>query len=206
MDVVFAIDPWTWAAFLAAGVALLLTPGPNMMFCIACGLRGGPKAGVAAGMGAASGMFLHSVLVAVGLASLIAANDIAFDVIRYVGAAYLIWMAVQAWRAGGDLEERLGRREIARAYGRAIITNLTNPKVLVFMIALLPQFADPALGPIWPQIIAFGFVLATMAALFDGVYGGLAGAVSDRMRRASKLMNRISAVVFGALAARILAE
>ena len=183
METILAINLWTWAAFIAAGAALLLTPGPNMMFCIACGLRGGPKAGIAAGMGAASGMFLHSVLVAVGLASLIAANKIAFDVIRYVGAAYLIWMAVQAWRAGGDLEERLGRREIARAYGRAIVTNLTNPKVLVFMIALLPQFADPTLGPIWPQIIAFGFVLAAMAALFDGIYGGLAGAVSDRMRQ-----------------------
>lgn len=206
METIFAIDPWTWAAFIAAGVALLLTPGPNMMFCIACGLRGGPKAGIAAGLGAASGMFVHSIFVAIGLASLIAANETAFDVIRYAGAAYLIWMAVQAWRAGDDLEERLGRSQIIRAYGRAIVTNLTNPKVLVFMIALLPQFADPALGPIWPQIIAFGFVLATMAAVFDGIYGGLAGAVSERMRKASKLMNRISAVVFGALAARILAE
>lgn len=206
MDVILNIDPWTWAAFMAAGVALLLTPGPNMMFCIACGLRGGPKIGIAAGMGAASGMFLHSVLVAVGLASLIAANETAFDVIRCAGAAYLIWIGWQAWRAGGDLEERLGRRETSRAYGRAIITNLINPKVLVFMIALLPQFADPAIGPVWRQIIAFGFALATMAAVFDGIYGGLAGAVSDRMRRASKLMNRISAVVFGALAIRILAE
>lgn len=206
MDVILNIDPWTWAAFMAAGVALLLTPGPNMMFCIACGLRGGPKIGIAAGMGAASGMFLHSVLVAVGLASLIAANETAFDVIRCAGAAYLIWMRWQAWRAGGDLEERLGRRETSRAYGRAIITNLINPKVLVFMIALLPQFADPAIGPVWRQIIAFGFALATMAAVFDGIYGGLASAVSDRIRRASKLMNRISAVVFGALAIRILAE
>ena len=75
MDVIFAIDPWIWAAFVAAGAALLLTPGPNMMFCIACGLRGGPKVGIAAGMGAASGMFLHSVLVAIGLASLIASGD-----------------------------------------------------------------------------------------------------------------------------------
>ncbi len=206
MDVILNIDPWTWAAFMAAGVALLLTPGPNMMFFIACGLRGDPKIGIAAGMGAASGMFLHSVLVVVCLASLIAANETAFDVIRCAGAAYLIWMRWQAWRAGGDLEERLGRRETSRAYGRAIITNLTNPKVLVFMIALLPQFADPAIGPVWRQIIAFGFALATMAAVFDGIYGGLASAVSDRIRRASKLMNRISAVVFGALAIRILAE
>ncbi|MEM7267668.1 MAG: LysE family translocator [Pseudomonadota bacterium] len=206
MPAILAIDPWTWAAFLAAGVALLLTPGPNMMFCIACGLRGGPKAGVAAGMGAATGMFLHGALVAVGLASLIAANPVAFEVIRYGGAAYLIWLGWQAWRAGDDLEERLGRREIARAYGRALITNLTNPKVLVFMIALLPQFADPAIGPVWPQILAFGAVLALMAAVFDGLYGGLAGALSARVRRAAGFMNKLSALVFGGLAVRILAE
>lgn len=206
MATILAMDAWTWAAFVAAAAALLITPGPNMMFCIACGLRGGPKAGVAAALGAASGMFLHGVLVALGLASLIAANPVAFEVIRYGGAAYLVWLAVQAWRAGGDLEERLGRREIGRAFGRAVVTNLSNPKVLVFMIALLPQFADPALGPVWPQILAFGAVLALMAAAFDSVYGGLAGALAARVRRAAGVMNKLSALVFGGLAARIVID
>jgi len=206
MELLTLIDGWTWAAFAGAVAILLLTPGPNMMFCIACGLRGGPRAGIAAAGGAAVGMVVHSALVAGGVASLLTASPVAFEALRYGGAAYLLWLGWESWRAGDELEARLGRAHAARALGRGLATNLANPKVILFMVALLPQFADPEAGPIWAQIMALGAVQAAMTLAFDGVYGGFAGVIADRARRASGLLNKISATVFGGLALRILAD
>ena len=206
IEAALSIDVWTYAAFFAATGVLLITPGPNMMFCIACGLTGGPRAGIAAGAGASAGMLVHAVLVAAGVASLIAASETAFDALRIVGALYLLYLAWTSWRAGDDLEERLGRRRVSRAFGRGLVTNLMNPKVILFMVALLPQFADPAVGPIWKQIMVFGVLQAVLTLIFDATYGGLAGVVAEKLRRVSRLMNRISAVVFGGLAARLLVE
>ncbi len=206
LDTLVAMDPWTIGAFAAAMVVLMLTPGPNMMFSIACGLAGGPRAGVAAALGATAGMGVHVTLAALGLSAFLTATPVAYDALRYAGAAYLIWLAWTTWRAGGALEERLGRRRVARAFARGFVTNILNPKVILFMVAFLPQFADPAIGPVWRQIAVLGVAVVVITAVFDSLYGGLAGLVADRLRRASRLMNRISAVVFGGLAARILAE
>lgn len=206
IETFLAMDPWTMAAFAGAMVVLMITPGPNMMFSIACGLAGGPRAGVAAALGATAGMAVHTGVAAAGLSAVLFASPWAYDALRYGGAAYLLWLAWSSWRAGAELEERLGRRRVARAFTRGLVVNLMNPKVILFMVAFLPQFADPAVGPIWRQIVILGVAVLAITALFDSLYGGLAGYLADRVRRASRLMNRISAIVFGGLAARILAE
>ena len=203
-ETALAIPFWTYVAYVAAVVVLLATPGPNMMFCVACGMKGGARAGIAAGAGAAAGMVIQTALVAVGVASLVMASPVAFDVLRYGGAAYLLWLAWESWNAGDDLERRLGRGESLRAFFRGLVTNLTNPKVILFMVALLPQFADPAIGPVGVQVMIFGLIQAVLTVLFDGTYGALAGYLAAKMRKGSKVMNRISAIVFGALAARLL--
>ena len=146
IETVLQIDTLTWTAFVAASVVLMVTPGPGMMFCLACGLAGGPRAGVAAGLGSAAGMIVHTGLVAAGLSALLLAMPGAYDAVRFAGAAYLAWLAYASWRAGDELAERLGRRRMAHAFGRALVTNLMNPKVILFMVAFLPQFADPAAG------------------------------------------------------------
>ncbi|MEM7742222.1 MAG: LysE family translocator [Pseudomonadota bacterium] len=200
------IDTWTWGAFLLASVALMITPGPGMMFCIACGLAGGARAGIAAGAGSAAGMMVHTGLAALGLSAILLAMPGAYDTIRWVGAAYLLWLAWSSWRAGDDLADRLGRDRMGRAFRRALVTNLLNPKVIVFMMAFLPQFADPAIGPLWHQMLALGAVVSLVGLLFDCAYGGLAGALAARVRKASKLMNRLSAAVFGGLAVRLVVD
>lgn len=206
IETFLAMDPWTMAAFAGAMVVLMITPGPNMMFSIACGLAGGPRAGVAAALGATAGMAVHTGVAAAGLSAVLLASPWAYDALRYGGAAYLVWLAWSSWRAGAELEGRLGRQRVARAFLRGFVVNLMNPKVILFMVAFLPQFADPAVGPVWRQIVILGVAVVAITALFDSLYGGLAGFLADRVRRASRLMNRISAVVFGGLAARILAE
>ncbi len=203
LETIANIDQITWLGFVAASVVLMVTPGPGMMFCLACGLIGGPRAGIAAGAGAAAGLLVHTALAAMGFAALLFALPGAYDVLRIAGAAYLLWLAWESWNAKGDLGARKGRRELAHAFRRGLVTNLTNPKVIFFMVAFLPQFADPATGPVWHQMLVFGTGVAAIGFVFDALYGGLAGLLANRLRRASRVLNRVSALVFGGLAARL---
>lgn len=198
-----AMDPWTIAAFMGASVLLYLTPGADMMFTVASGVSGGPRAGVAAAAGISTGVLCHVLMAAAGLAALFAASPVMLDVVRYAGAAYLIWLAWTTWRDPGDVTERKGRADIWRAYRRGFVTNILNPKVALFILAFLPQFTDPALGPVWQQILILGLILAIGGFVTDGLYGVFAGVMAGRIRRNAKLMNKISAVLFGGLAARL---
>ncbi len=203
LETLFAMDPWTFVAFVGASTLLYLTPGADMMFTIASGVAGGPRAGLAAAVGIALGVMVHVTLAAAGLAVLIAANPALLDLIRYAGAAYLAFLAWQAWTDRGHLSKAEGRRDIWRALRRGFLTNILNPKVALFILAFLPQFIDPAAGPAWHQIVILGFILGLGGILTDGTYGVLAGVMAERVRRSAGVMNKVSAVIFGGLAARI---
>ena len=203
IDTIFALDPWTIATFMGAAVLLYLTPGADMMFTIASGVAGGPRAGLAAAAGISLGVLVHVALAAAGLAVLVAASPVMLDVIRYAGAGYLAWLAWHSWNDTGDLATRQGRAGVWRAFRRGFITNILNPKVVLFILAFLPQFTDPAIGPIWHQIVALGVLLALGGVLTDGAFGVFAGIMAERVRRGAHMMNKIAALVFGGLAARL---
>jgi threonine/homoserine/homoserine lactone efflux protein len=198
-----AMDTWTLITFLGASALLFLTPGSDMMFAIASGMSGGPKVGLAAAAGIALGMLFHVILAAAGLAALIIATPVALDVIRYVGAAYLAYLAYRTWFAVTELHTEPVKPDLGRAFRRGLLTNIFNPKVALFVLAFLPQFTNPAIGPIWQQILILGIILAFGGLIFKSIYGGFAGAMATRVRRHAKLMNKISATVFGGLAARL---
>ena len=200
---VSAMDPLTIAAFMGAALILYLTPGADMMFTLASGVSGGPKAGVAAAAGISTGVLIHVFIAAAGMAALLAASPVAFDIIRYAGAAYLAYLAWATWRAAPLSKDATGQKAIARAFTRGLLTNLLNPKVALFILALLPQFTDPTIGPVWQQILALGTLLAIGGFLTDAAYGLAAGALATRLQRSGRLMNRLAAALFGALAARI---
>ncbi len=203
LETLFAMDPWTLATFVGASFLLYLTPGADMMFTIASGVAGGPRAGLAAAVGIALGVMVHVSMAAAGLAVLIAANPALLDLIRYAGAAYLAFLAWQSWTDRGHLDKARGRRNVWRAFRRGFVTNILNPKVALFILAFLPQFIDPAVGPAWHQIVILGGILGIGGLLTDGAYGLLAGVMAERVRRSARAMNRVSAVIFGGLAARI---
>lgn len=203
LSTLLSLDPWTVATFIGASFLLYLTPGADMMFTIASGVAGGPRAGLAAAFGISLGVLTHVIVAAAGLAVLVAASPAMLDAIRYAGAAYLLWLAYSSWTASGDLERRNGRAGYWRAFRRGYLTNILNPKVGLFVLAFLPQFADPAIGPVWQQIIIFGVILTIGGVITDGAFGVFAGLMADRIKRSSKLMNRVSAVIFGGLAARL---
>ncbi len=203
LETLLAMDILVLVTFTGASLLLILTPGADMMFAIASGMSGGPKAGIAAAAGISVGAFFHSSMAAIGLAALIAATPLALDAIRYVGAGYLAWLAYRTWNASGEVVPYQAKPDLARAFKSGLFTNILNPKVALFVLAFLPQFADPAVGPVWHQILIFGAILTMATLIFKSIYGGFAGAMATRVRRHAKLMNKISATVFGGLAARL---
>lgn len=194
-------------AFLTAGLLLNLAPGPDVLFASASGLAGGPWAGAAAGFGTATGSLVHVALAAAGLAALIAAHPSALDLLQWAGGGWLLWLAWKSWHAtapgGGG---RAGGRDMRAAFGRAMLTNLANPKTILFILAFLPQFTDPARGPVGPQVMALGLVFAGTGALVTAGYGIAAGLAGRALALPARTLNRAASVAFAALAARLLTE
>lgn len=195
------IDPLTLLAFLPAGLALNLTPGADMMFCLGQGLRNGHRAAWAASAGIALGAFVHAAIAGLGLAALLAAAPWAFEVIRWAGVAYLLWLALQTLRRAG--EPQAGARSGGKAFRTALIVNLTNPKVALFVLAFVPQFVDPAAGPVVLQFLIFGAVLSTGGFVINGLVGVFAGSLGQRLAKGSRMLDYITAGIFSALALRL---
>lgn len=205
----------TLVTFFGLSVLLGLSPGPDNIFVLMQSAQRGWRAGLAVVLGLCMGILVHTAAVALGLAALVAASPAAFMVLKLVGAAYLLYLAWGAWRAPVSVSagssspvqtQTLPARELLRMVGRGVVMNVTNPKVLIFFLALLPQFAQPERGSVAAQIVVLGgvFMLATLLvfgaiALFSGWFGGLL----QRSARAQRLLNRAASVVFVALAVRL---
>jgi threonine/homoserine/homoserine lactone efflux protein len=172
------------------------------MFISASGAAGGHVAGAAAGLGVSAGSLVHVAIAALGVASLIAASEVAFDLLRYGGAAYLLYLAWGLWRAPPPQAER-GSRTVRRAFLRGALNNILNPKVSIFVLAFLPQFTDPARGPVWQQIVILGLMLGLASVPVNCAWGLLAGSLGAFLRRFGRAMNRVAALVFAGLAARL---
>ena len=203
------VDPWVLLAFLPAALALNLTPGADMMFCLGQGLRAGSRPAIAASGGIALGVFVHAGLAGIGLSALIAAMPGALDVIRWVGVAYLLVLAVQALRAAplGAAEARLVRPRAAwRAFGQGLVVNLTNPKVILFVLAFVPQFVDPARGAVLGQFLIYGAVMSLGGFIINGAVGVFAAGAAGRLAghaRFARILGWISAGIFTGLALRL---
>lgn len=197
------VDPITLLAFLPAGLALNLTPGADMMFCIGQGLRRGPGPAWAASGGIALGAFVHGTVAGLGLGALVAAHPGLFDVIRWIGVGYLLWLAVSALRAEAPgIEGRPGRN----AFRDGLVVNLTNPKVILFVLAFVPQFVDPARGQVLAQFLTFAVMLSLGGFVINGLAGGFAARIGRRMATSdsvSRWLGRLSAGIFGGLALRL---
>ena len=199
--------PWPeLLTFVAAGIALNLTPGADVMFATATGLKGGPRAGMAAGLGVGLGGLLHVSLAALGLAALIAAHPGALTAIRWAGAAYLLWLAIATWRAGATPTGATGVLHPARAILRGFLANALNPKVILFILAFLPQFTHAAQGPVWQQIVLLGGIFTATGTVITMGYGALAGALGQSLGQRLAGLNRAASLIFAGLAARLMWE
>lgn len=194
--------------FFSASIVLGLVPGPDNIFVLTQSALHGRMAGFAVTLGLCSGLLVHTTAVAIGVAAVFQASAIAFAALKFVGAAYLLWLAWLSFKASAaDVSTQRGVGVgLMKLYGRGIVMNVTNPKVAVFFLAFLPQFADAARGSVALQTVAFGglFIVATIL-VFGSVAVG-AGALGDWLKRspgAQVWMNRVAGVVFVALAAKL---
>ncbi|MFD2764941.1 LysE family translocator [Micromonospora eburnea] len=205
----FGLSMATLAGYLAAIALLMVTPGPDMMFVLANAVRYGTRAGAVAALGVAAGEAVHVAAVVCGLAAVISASPVLFTVIRWAGAAYLIVLGVRALRGAGGpgvvAEGQDGRA--GRAFLRGLVTNLLNPKMILFSVAFLPQFVDPAAGGVTAQLVLLGGLFVAVQLTVDVALGAGAGRLARRLAdgRWSRRINRICAVTFVALGLRLAA-
>lgn len=190
------IDPHLLAVFTATTVVALITPGPDMLFVLGCGMRGGARAGLLATVGVITGDALYIVAAAAGLAVLLTAFPVVFTVIRIVGAAYLIYLGVQMirHRANGQTDDpAAGGMSGRRAFLNGVVSSMANPQTFTFMVAFLPQFIDPGAGPVWLQFAILGGILIVLEFLADGTVAVLAGRIGGWLRGRQAVRRRIDA-------------
>lgn len=201
-------DLSTLALFTSASVLLALAPGPDNIFVLTQSALKGKLVGIVVTLGLCTGLIVHTSAVALGVATIFQASALAFNLLKYAGAAYLLYLAWGAFRAGASTLDNLETREISlwRSYLRGIIMNVTNPKVSIFFLAFLPQFTNPANGSLPLQLIVLGllFILATIVVFGTiSLLAGMLGQWLRRSERAQVLLNRIAGVVFAGLAIKL---
>jgi threonine/homoserine/homoserine lactone efflux protein len=168
----------TLLMFLAAALAISLAPGPDMLFILANSLAQGTRAGLAAAFGMATGMLGHTAAAVLGLSALLATAPVAFEIVRWAGAAYLVWLAIRSFRTRDFDGLATARREpLGRVFRQAVITNLLNPKVAIFYLAFLPQFIEPARGATAVQLLVLGALLILVGLVIDSAVGLAGGRV-----------------------------
>lgn len=201
--------------FFGLSALLALSPGPDNLFVLMQSAQHGWRAGITVVVGLCLGLVVHTCAVALGLAAVLAASAAAFTLMKVLGAAYLLWLAWGAWRAPASSvatpvaaqTASAGAAHALRLLGRGVVMNVTNPKVLMFFMAFLPQFVDAGRGQVTAQIITLGATFAAAAFLVFStiaVFSGVFGQLLLRSARAQRLLNRTASVVFAGLAARLL--
>ncbi len=180
------MDLSTWVGFVLASSVLLVIPGPTILLVVSYALGQGMRAAAPLAVGVALGDFTAMTLSMLGLGAVLAASATLFTALKWAGAAYLVWLGVQLWRAGGTLraEARTDAARPLRMVGHAWLVTALNPKSITFFVAFLPQFLDPAAG-FWTQMLVFEatfLVLAFANALGWGFLAARAGRVAGSPR------------------------
>ncbi len=205
----FPISADVLSLFVLSSCALALAPGPDNIFVLTQSAMTGRVAGLLVTLGLCTGLLFHTAAVAVGVAAIFAASAIAFTILKLVGAAYLLYLAWGAFRASGSVRaaDVGGPVSGGRLYLRGVIMNITNPKVAIFFLAFLPQFADPANGSVTWQIILLGAVFMAVTLCVFGAVAWFSGFVGEKIRKSPRVqsaINKVAGLVFLGLAGRLL--
>ncbi len=201
-----------WTTFFVAAVLLNLSPGPDIAFILGQTVRGGRKSGFAAMAGIWTGAFGHVVLAAAGLSAVIATSAIAFSFVKWVGAAYLIWLGIAALRSSGGSftsEDVTASPDFFPIFRQGVIVALMNPKVAVFFLAFLPQFVVVGAGPVWAQLFLHGSLIIVVAAAIEPPLVILGDRLTTALRNNKRFgmwLDRSLGAIFIALGVRLALE
>jgi threonine/homoserine/homoserine lactone efflux protein len=198
-------------AFLLTSLVIVATPGTGVLYTIAAGLARGARASVLAAFACTLGIVPHMVAALTGLAAVLHASGVAFQTIKYLGVAYLLWMAWATWRDTGALSvsEESGKGSWRQVIGSGITLNLLNPKLTIFFFAFLPQFVPAGSAHQLPRMLLLSAVFMAMTFVVFVGYGVAAGVLRDRVLTRPRLVRRIRqafAASFVALSARLAVE
>jgi threonine/homoserine/homoserine lactone efflux protein len=196
------------ALFLVASALLTIAPGPDIVYVLTRGIAQGRRAGFAAAVGFATGCIFHTLLAALGVAALIRSSPLAFDLVRYAGAAYLAWIGIQALRHASSfsLAEGGEAKALATIFRQSVIGNALNPKVTLFFLSFLPQFVDASAGHVGLQMGLLGAIFMVQTVVIFGAIAFFAGSIGDGVRRKpaiAKRLNVFAGITFIALGVRV---
>lgn len=200
----------TILTFLAASALVTVAPGPDNLMVLSVGVSRGRSAGMGFGLGCAIGCFTHTLWATLGIGAIVLASDSAFTLLKMVGAAYLVYIGVMAWRHAGAMAltqlDPAKRESIGAQVRRGFVANAINPKVALFFIAFLPQFVAPSRGAVWPQMLLLGALFAAQTVVIFGSLGWFAGSIGAGLQRQPKLavwLDRCAGTIFIGLALRL---
>ncbi|HEY2498505.1 MAG TPA: LysE family translocator [Candidatus Angelobacter sp.] len=201
------VEKAAFFTFLTAALMLNLAPGPDMLYVIGRSVGQGRKAGIVSALGVFFGCWVHILAAALGIAALLRSSPVAFNLVRYAGAAYLIYLGFKLLRQKADLSSRQLRHEsLTSIFRQGVITNVLNPKVAIFFLAFLPQFIDAHRGSVILQILLLGLIFnvgGTLVNLAVAYAGGTLGELLRRNQRIAQLQRWFTGLVFVGLGLRL---
>lgn len=199
----------TLALFTVAALLLNLSPGPSNLYVMARSISQGPRAGLVAASGLATGALVHVAAATLGVSAIVLASAEAFAVLKWAGAAYLVWLGIQHWRTAGRSMEGVQAtpvKPMAKIFRESAVVEMLNPKTALFFMALLPQFIDPAAGPVALQSILLGAIVVVTAMPCDALVAFASGAVARKLASSpwiAQWQDRISGTILIALGALV---
>lgn len=199
-----------WLMFAGVAVALNVAPGPDVLYILTKTISGGRKVGFASSLGVCTGALFHVFLAAVGISAILMTSELAFAVVKYIGAAYLLYLAVQAFRSTGrglDVMAGGARKESAwAAFRQGVLIDILNPKVAIFFMAFLPQFLREGYGSTSSQLIHLGIVVILIAIVVEGLYVLAADKIAGKFRQDRRYgiwLERVVGTVFVGLGVKL---
>ncbi|MEZ4593222.1 MAG: LysE family translocator [Chloroflexota bacterium] len=184
---------WTrLATFMLAAGLLIVAPGPAVLYVVARSVDQGKLAGIVSVLGIALGALVHSLAAAVGITAVLAASALAFSTVKYLGAAYLIYLGITTLLKKPETQEKIvvEAKPLWQIFRQGFVVNLLNPKTALFFLAFLPQFADPARGSVPLQTFILGLIFVAIALLSDSVYALLAGQLGGWLKQSQTFQQR----------------
>ena len=183
------ISPSSLLLFITGAAILLVIPGPAILYIVSTSIAHGRSAGFVSVLGVVTGTLIHVAAATVGLSAILASSALAFQCVKYVGAAYIIYLGIRTLRSGDTplLDAANGDKNLSRIFGQGVLVNLLNPKTILFFLAFLPQFVETARGHAALQILQLGLLFALMSWIADSGWAALASVIGARLRASLRL-------------------
>lgn len=204
------MEPAAISLFLITSIVIIITPGPDMIYVLTQGISKGKKAGILSAVGVVSGLIIHTIIASLGLGIIITTSRIAYTILKYTGAVYLCYLGIKSIREKTKIDINESKDfHTGKTYINGLLSNVFNPKIIVFFMAFLPQFIDP--NKINPQklFLILGLAFAVMGAVFLSVIGYMSGRIGTLLKKNQvilKWMNKIAGSILIGLGLRLVIE